>query len=79
MIGVLKEMNINFASNENFLSWNDFSDRGKSYTTEVFVHRTENDPAIYLHSGGTTGTPKNIVLTNGNVNSTKFLNVVVFQ
>ena len=65
----LKEMNINFSSDENFLSWNDFLDRGKSYTKEVFVHRTENDPAIYLHSGGTTGTPKNIVLTNGNVNS----------
>lgn len=56
-------------SNEKLIYWNDFMARGKSYEKDVFVPRKKDDDAIYLHSGGTTGTPKNIVLTNGNVNA----------
>lgn len=56
-------------SNEKLIYWNDFMTRGKSYDKDVFVPRKLKDDAIYLHSGGTTGTPKNIVLTNGNVNA----------
>ena len=59
-----RDIKIDFTSDENFLSWNSFLERGKSYKKDLTVHRTGEDDAIYLHSGGTTGTPKNIVLKN---------------
>lgn len=61
--------NENIENNESFLSYNDFIERGKNYNENVLVNRSKDDEALILHSGGTTGTPKNIVLTNGNVNS----------
>ncbi|HAB66400.1 MAG TPA: AMP-dependent synthetase [Firmicutes bacterium] len=56
-------------SNESFIYWEEFYNRGINYnhSTEVIMDR-DND-AVYLHSGGTTGIPKNIVLTNGNINA----------
>ena len=67
---VFQEKNINFPkSSEKYLYWNDFMSRGKSYEHNCFVQKSMNDDAVYLHSGGTTGTPKNIVLTNGNFNA----------
>ena len=48
--------------------WNDFLARGRNYTGNVLIKTTKDQPAVILHSGGTTGTPKNIILTNGNIN-----------
>lgn len=56
-------------SNERYIYWGDFMHRGKDYKKSVLKRRGFNDDAIYLHSGGTTGIPKNIVITNGSVNS----------
>lgn len=56
-------------SNEKFIYWADFYNRGYSYQSSCDVYRSKDDDAIYLHSGGTTGIPKNIVLTNANVNA----------
>lgn len=55
-------------SNEKFIRWNDFMVKGTNYNTHVFKHTTKDTPAVILHSGGTTGTPKNILLSNGNIN-----------
>ena len=54
---------------ESFLFWNDFMNRGYKYQDKVLAKTTKDQPAVILHSGGTTGTPKNIVLTNGNINA----------
>ncbi len=54
---------------EKYMYWNTFMERGKKYKEKVLVHRKQDDNCLILHSGGTTGTPKNILLTNGNVNS----------
>lgn len=54
---------------EEYLYWHDFMAKGKEYSDKVLVKTTKDQPAVILHSGGTTGTPKNIVLTNGNVNA----------
>ena len=51
------------------LFWHDFMNRGRNYVGKVLVKTTKEQPCCILHSGGTTGTPKNIVLTNGNLNS----------
>lgn len=55
-------------NSEKFIYWDNFISRGKHYTDKVLIKRTKDDDALILHSGGTTGIPKNIVLTNGNIN-----------
>ncbi|MBQ3510867.1 MAG: AMP-binding protein [Bacilli bacterium] len=52
---------------ETYMYWHDFIEKGKHYSNKVLVKTTKEQPAAILHSGGTTGTPKNIVLTNGNI------------
>ena len=54
---------------ENYLHWNDFILKGKNYKEKVLAKTSKDQPAVILHSGGTTGIPKNIVLTNGNLNA----------
>ena len=47
--------------------WDDFFKQGKNYHNDNYINDFgKNDPAVMLHSGGTTGTPKAIVLSNGN-------------
>lgn len=55
-------------SNELYMKWNDFMLKGEQYKENVVVHTEKDTPAIILHSGGTTGVPKNILLSNGNIN-----------
>jgi len=55
-------------SNESFMIWKDFQNKGKNYNREVLNPTTWKDAAVILHSGGTSGTPKSIVLSNGNIN-----------
>ena len=54
---------------EEYLYWHDFMAKGRNYHEDVLVKTTKDQPAVILHSGGTTGIPKNIVLTNGNINA----------
>lgn len=55
-------------SNEKYIRWNAFINKGYGYNAKVLVKTTKNQPAVILHSGGTTGVPKNILLSNGNIN-----------
>ena len=52
-----------------YVRWNDFLARGANYNGRVEFETDKDTPAVILHSGGTTGTPKGIVLSNGNFNS----------
>lgn len=54
---------------EDYMFWNDFIIKGSHYKEKVLAKTTSSQPAVILHSGGTTGIPKNIVLTNGNINA----------
>ena len=56
------------AKSEKYLSWKNFMSRGSNYRGSVLVKTTKDQPCAILHSGGTTGVPKNILLTNGNIN-----------
>lgn len=51
------------------IRWNDFMKLSTACFYNYKVERKYEDPAVILYSGGTTGTTKGIVLTNGNFNS----------
>jgi len=64
-----KEMSLNIPKDDEFfMDWSDFYEHGYKYKGDVLVHRSKDDTALYLHSGGTTGSPKHIMISNGNVN-----------
>ena len=51
------------------IRWAEFMRIGKACSFNFKVHKCYDDPAVILFSGGTTGTSKGILLTNGNFNS----------
>lgn len=62
-----KNKKIKLRSND--ILWNDFINKGKTYLNETLVKKRNNDEAVILYSGGTTGDPKGIVLSNMNFNA----------
>ena len=51
------------------IMWPDFMRLSRHCFYNYKVSRKADDPAVILYSGGTTGTTKGIVLTNGNFNA----------
>lgn len=51
------------------IRWRQFIRLGNSCFWNYKVDKKAEDPAVILYSGGTTGTTKGIVLTNGNFNT----------
>ena len=49
------------------------------YDGNIDVHKGKDDDAVILHSGGTTGSPKGIVLSNGSFNAMTEQIKVVFS
>lgn len=54
-------------SNNKYVFWKDFIDNGKKFTKSSYKYEgKKDDPAVMIHSGGTTGKSKAIVLSNAN-------------
>ena len=50
-------------------TWSEFIPKGYEYHDEYITKRKANDPAVILYSGGTSGKPKGILLSNLNFNA----------
>lgn len=50
--------------NSLYMFWKEFLNYGNYYEGNLDVKRSSEDVAVILHSGGTTGVPKSIVLAN---------------
>ncbi len=71
-IGYLLSKGINFnkpSMKGEFIRWSEFMLLGYKYHGKYQIKGEKNAPAIILHSGGTTGSPKGIILSNGNFNA----------
>ncbi len=59
-----------FPKNEKYILWQDFIKNSNYNSPEYFPTDKENEEvSIILHSGGTTGIPKDIMLSNKNFNA----------
>ena len=63
-----KLININkykkYPKNDFHLSWKKFVKQSKQYKLDIIDKYGKDTPAVILHSGGTSGKPKNVVLQN---------------
>lgn len=56
------------SNKKKYIMWNDFiSEAEMKYLKKYACDVDNEEPAIILHSGGTTGTPKGVVLSNKNL------------
>lgn len=54
---------------DDIMTWNEFINYGYDYQGEIACLKGANNPAVILYSGGTSGDPKGILLTNMNFNA----------
>ena len=66
-------------SMEVYTYWKDFIKKSELYNYEYEVKSKKDITSVILHSGGTTGIPKGIVLTNGNLNALALQVKIVFK
>lgn len=59
--------NIKIPKNDKYIDWNKFIQNGKKSTYEEKKYEKDY-PAVIVHTGGTTGIPKGVVLSNDNLN-----------
>lgn len=52
-----------------YMYWKEFVSLSRNYESDFSSLVKPEDPAVILHSGGTTGSPKSIVLSNKNLNA----------
>lgn len=57
------------AGKSQFMNWQEFIKKGKAYQGTLDSEYEENMPLTIVHTGGTTGKPKGVVLTNENFNN----------
>lgn len=52
-----------------YMTWREFMLKGSSYNKEFSANTKKDDIGLILHSGGTTGTPKGIMISNYSFNA----------
>ncbi len=56
-------------SDRRYMSWSDFSEKSRTVAEYMPKGSDNQNVTVILHSGGTTGTPKDIMLSNSNFNA----------
>ena len=58
------------------MSWSQFIKNGKEYKLNTEVEFRSNRPLVIEHTGGTTGIPKGVILSNENINAVALQSVL---
>lgn len=66
-------------NDDSIVMWEEFVKSAKGYHGEFHEKRKAYDPAIILYSGGTTGNPKGILLSNLNFNALGIMATTVIK
>jgi long-chain acyl-CoA synthetase len=56
-------------TDRDYMTWKEFMARGLSYSKNFEANPDKDACAVILHSGGTTGTPKGIMISNYSFNA----------
>ena len=56
---------------ENFMHWGDFYEQGKNFEVE-YIHDRQDRCCVIVHTGGTTGRAKSVMLSDRNINHVHF-------
>lgn len=69
MLSLLKNKNRYKITDNKIIDWSDFIKLGQNYLGEVDCKYSADMPVVIVHTGGTTGEPKGVILTNENFNT----------
>lgn len=68
-INELKVANKKIKFTDELINWSTFISEGKKIINDIYVPHISNTPLVIEHTGGTTGNPKGVVLSNENINA----------
>lgn len=75
-IDTLKDSSNKNIFNDHTINWQQFISNGKAYNEKTEVDFIPNRALVIEHTGGTTGMPKGVVLSNENINSVALQSVL---
>lgn len=65
---IKEKIKIKFSKYSIYIWWDDYISKSEKFEINNYAYNGDkNDPAMILHSGGTTGSPKGVVLSNNNL------------
>ncbi len=66
---LIKGRKLKVKEDEKFILWDHFINLSSTYQEDPYTQVNSSDPAVILYSGGTTGKPKGVVISNYSFNT----------
>ena len=76
LVGSLTDKNSRIKYDDKTINWESFVSDGERYNGNTEAEYKENRPLVIEHTGGTTGMPKGVLLSNENINSVALQSVL---